>query len=100
MKPSIYSVEALEPWIFIFFGVFHLHRIWGLVDRQAYANFWVKTRESKVCFITCLWGFWRELILKMYDIYAWYWNALWISFVLLGGLSFVLGVKLLLAGEK
>lgn len=30
-----------EPWFFIFFGVFHLHRIWGLIDRNSYAEFWL-----------------------------------------------------------
>lgn len=140
------KVEVFEPWIFIFFGVFHLHRIWGLIDRQAYADFWVKTMESKgilyyllmgILTALCIWGirtflknrhnnfwwrwiyifcggyllfdlfaiatglrFWHELILKMYDIYAPYWNAIWISFILLGGFSFALGVKLLLVREK
>lgn len=139
-------VEAFEPWIFIFFGVFHLHRIWGLIDRQTYADFWVKTLESKgvlyylfmgILAALCIWGirtflknrhnnfwwrwiyifcggyllfdlfaiatglgFWHELILKMYDIYAPYWNVIWISFILLGGFSFTLGVKLLLVRKK
>ena len=30
-----------EPVLFIFFGLFHLHRIWGLVDRKRYADFWL-----------------------------------------------------------
>lgn len=140
------KVEVFEPWIFIFFGVFHLHRIWGLIDRQAYADFWVKTMESKgilyyllmgILAALCIWGirtflknrhnnfwwrwiyifcggyllfdlfaiatglrFWHELILKMYDIYAPYWNVIWISFILLGGFSFMLGVKLLLVRKR
>ena len=139
-------VEAFEPWIFIFFGVFHLHIIWGLIDRQTYADFWVKTMESKgvlyylligILAVLCIWGirtflknrhnnfwwrwiyifcggyllvdlfaiatglgFWHELILKMYDIYAPYWNVIWISFILLGGFSFTLGIKLLLVRKK
>lgn len=34
-------VERFEPWFFLFFGLFHLHRIWGLIDRKAYADFWL-----------------------------------------------------------
>ncbi len=36
-----------EPWFFIFFGVFHLHRIWGLFDRGSYAGFWMSIMENK-----------------------------------------------------
>ena len=44
MKKKIY---AWEPYFFMFFGLFHLHRIWGLIDRKSYANFWVGLMESK-----------------------------------------------------
>ena len=44
MKKKIY---AWEPYFFMFFGLFHLHRIWGLVDRKSYADFWVGLMESK-----------------------------------------------------
>ena len=44
MKKKIY---AWEPYFFMFFGLFHLHRIWGLVDRKSYADFWVGSMESK-----------------------------------------------------
>lgn len=36
-----------EPWFFIFFGLFHLHRIWGLFDREAYATFWLGILNDK-----------------------------------------------------
>ena len=36
-----------EPGFFLFFGVFHLHRIWALVDRESYASFWLGVMESK-----------------------------------------------------
>lgn len=137
------KIEPFEPWIFIFFGVFHLHRIWGLIDRKSYADFWLNIMESKgilyyllmgVLAVLCIWGirtffknihnnfwwrwiyvlcggyvlfdlfaiatkmaFWHELILKMYDIHAPYWNIVWIFFIVLGGVSFTLGVKLLLS---
>ncbi len=35
------KILAFEPWFFIFFGLFHLHRIWGLIDRNSY-NFTMK----------------------------------------------------------
>lgn len=41
------KIYIYEPWFFIFFGVFHLHRIWGLVDRESYAAFWLNVMESK-----------------------------------------------------
>ena len=50
------KIKAFEPWVFIFFGIFHLHRIWGLIDRKSYANFWLGIME-KAHFIMCLWEF-------------------------------------------
>ena len=41
------QIKAFEPYFFIFFGVFHLHRIWGLVDRESYAAFWLGVMEEK-----------------------------------------------------
>ena len=41
------KIKAFEPWFFIFFGLFHLHRIWGLVDRKSYADFWIGIMEEK-----------------------------------------------------
>lgn len=40
-------IYAWEPWFFLFFGVFHLHRIWALADRAGYAAFWLGILESK-----------------------------------------------------
>lgn len=39
--------------------------------------------------------FWQKLILWMYDITSPYWNILWLSFIIMGGAIFVLGIKLL-----
>ena len=36
-----------EPCFFLFFGIFHIHRIWGLLDREGYSAFWLKTMEDK-----------------------------------------------------
>ena len=50
------KIYIYEPWFFIFFGVFHLHRIWGLVDRASYAAFWINVMESKGIFYFVLMG--------------------------------------------
>ncbi|MBD5552614.1 MAG: hypothetical protein HDQ96_15845 [Lachnospiraceae bacterium] len=41
------KVFVWEPWFFITFGLFHLHRIWGLIDRSSYAGFWIGVLENK-----------------------------------------------------
>ena len=28
------EISPFEPWFFILFGLFHLHRVWGLLDRE------------------------------------------------------------------
>ena len=140
-KKLMKRIETFEPWCFIFFGIFHMHRIWGIFDREAYTNFWMGLMVSKGLFyyllmsvlaIFCIlgiivffknlhhnfwwrWiylfggsyilfdlfaiivnlGFWNELIRKMYDINAPYWNLLWGMFILMGGVVFILGIYLL-----
>ena len=37
------KIQLFEPWFFIAFGVFQLHRIWGLIDEKAYIDFWMNT---------------------------------------------------------
>ena len=41
------KIYVWEPWFFLFFGGFHLHRIWALVDRKSYASFWMGLQENK-----------------------------------------------------
>lgn len=41
------KIYKWEPWFFIFFGLFHLHRIWALIDRESYASFWLGIMNSK-----------------------------------------------------
>ena len=41
------KVYAWEPLFFIFFGLFHLHRIWALIDREGYASFWLGIMRSR-----------------------------------------------------
>ena len=36
-----------EPWFFMIFGVFHLHRIWALIDRLSYVSFWLGIMNDK-----------------------------------------------------
>lgn len=50
------KVFAWEPWFFIIFGLFHLHRIWGLIDRNSYAKFWIGVLENKGLFYFVLMG--------------------------------------------
>jgi hypothetical protein len=38
---------AWEPWFFMFFGLFHLHRIWAIFARESYASFWMGIMEKK-----------------------------------------------------
>lgn len=38
--------------------------------------------------------FWHELILAMYDVTAVYWNLLWGGFIILGGASLGLGIRI------
>lgn len=40
-------IYAWEPWFFLFFGLFHMHRIWALIDRESYASFWLGILETK-----------------------------------------------------
>ena len=41
------KIHKWEPLTFIFFGIFHLHRIWAFVDRESYALFWLGVMKSK-----------------------------------------------------
>lgn len=50
-------VYSWEPWFFIFFGLFHLHRIWALVDRGSYASFWLGVQRNKGVIYFLLMGF-------------------------------------------
>ena len=52
------KIYVYEPWFFIFFGIFHLHRIWGLIDRKSYADFWIGILEQRGIFYYSLMGFW------------------------------------------
>lgn len=50
------KIRIWEPYFFIFFGLFHLHRIWGLIDRKSYADFWLGIMNEKGWFYFALMG--------------------------------------------
>lgn len=135
------KIKEFEPYFFLFLGLFHLHRIWGIFDRESYADFWLRTMNERgivywlliiVLLLLCILGiitffrnlrnnywwrwiylfggtyllfdlfaiilkleFWQRLILWMYDITSPYWNILWLSFIIMGGGIFALGIKIL-----
>ena len=37
----------IEPLFFLLFGVFHLHRLWALMDKSAYVAFWLGVLEER-----------------------------------------------------
>lgn len=41
------KIAWYEPLFFLFFGAFHLHRVWGLADREGYAAFWLGVLAQK-----------------------------------------------------
>ena len=140
------KIYAWEPWFFIFFGLFHLHRIWALIDREGYASFWLGVMRSRgviyfllmgILVVLCILGivtfvrergrnywwrwiyicggsyllfdlfaiatkleFWQELLDKMFDTQATYWNFVWGFFILLGAFVFVLGIDLMIKGKE
>ncbi len=140
------KVFAWEPWFFMAFGLFHLHRIWAFIDRNSYAKFWLEVLENKGLFYFVLMGilvalcilgvttfvknrhenywwrwiyllggsyllfdlfaiatgleFWNKLLMLMFDVTSIYWNIVWSFFILLGGLVFVLGIRLLIQRKR
>ncbi|MCL1964115.1 MAG: hypothetical protein FWF69_03530 [Firmicutes bacterium] len=50
------KVIWFEPVFFLFFGVFHMHRIWGLIDRNGYADFWLSIMNNRNWFYYMLTG--------------------------------------------
>lgn len=44
------KISWFEPVTFVFFGVFHLHRVWAFFDRAGYARFWLSVMENRNAF--------------------------------------------------
>ncbi len=49
-------IKKWEPYFFMAFGLFHLHRIWGLFDRKRYAYFWLDKLNNRGAFYFILMG--------------------------------------------
>lgn len=41
------KIYLFEPIVFLLFGLFHIHRIWGFIDRTEYANFWLGIMNNR-----------------------------------------------------
>ena len=88
------KIYAWEPWFLIFFGIFHLHRIWGLFDRQSYADFWIGIMQRKGVFYFGLMGV--LALLSICGIVAFFKNRknnYWWRWVYFGGGSETVGTK-------
>ena len=97
---TVKKIYAWEPWFFIVFGLFHLHRVWALLDRESFWWRWVYIfGGGYVLFdlfaIAAGLKLWSRLLQLLFDTASPYWNAVWSFFIVLGGLSFSLGVFLL-----
>lgn len=95
------KILVWEPWFFIAFGLFHLHRIWGLIDRNSYAGFWIGVLENKGLFYFVLMGILAVLCIlgvitfarNMNNNYWWRWIYLFGGIYLLFDL-FAIAVEL------
>lgn len=97
------TIKLYEPWFFILFGLFHLHRIWGLFDRKSYADFWIGIMEQKgaiyyfimsIMAILCILGI-LTFFKNLHNNYWWRWiylfggvYVLFDLFAIATGLSF------------
>lgn len=81
------KIYIWEPWFFMFFGLFHLHRIWGLIDKNAYAEFWIGVLENKGIFYFVLMGILAMLCMvgTVTFIKNWKRNYWWRWIYLFGG---------------
>ena len=85
------KIYAWEPWFFIFFGVFHLHRIWALIDRSSYASFWLGIMNNKGAAYFILMGLLAALcVLGIITFFREIKNNYWWRFIYLGGGLYVL----------
>lgn len=81
------KILSYEPWFFIFFGIFHLHRIWGLIDRNSYAKFWLGVLEKRGIFYFVLMGILAMLCILGIITFCknWYSNYWWRWIYIFGG---------------
>ncbi len=81
------KIALFEPGFFLFFGLFHLHRIWGLFDRKAYASFWLQVMEQRGALYFLLMGVLAALCLVGMIVFFRNWprNPWWRWIYLFGG---------------
>lgn len=85
------KVYIYEPWFFIFFGTFHLHRIWGIIDRTSYSSFWINVMDQKGLIYFMLMGILALLcILGMITFFKNMKHNYWWRYIYLFGGGYVL----------
>lgn len=85
------KIYAFEPFFFMFFGLFHLHRIWGLVDRVSYADFWLGVMQNKDWFYFGLMGILAALcVLGIFTFFKNLHHNYWWRYIYLFGGAYVL----------
>lgn len=73
------------------FGLFHLHRIWGLIDRDSYARFWMGVLQKKGLFYFALMGALAGLcVLGIFTFMKYRGNNYWWRWIYLFGGVYVL----------
>jgi uncharacterized membrane protein len=46
--------NKIESLFFLFFGLFHIHRIWAFIDSKTYNTFWLNILDSRGAFLFIL----------------------------------------------
>ena len=94
------TILVWEPYFFMAFGLFHLHRVWGLIDRSSYAEFWIGVLENKGLFYFGLMGLLAALcILGMITFVRNLHNNYWWRWIyLLGGVYVLFDLFAIAAG--
>jgi hypothetical protein len=59
---NIYKFESI---FFLFFGIFHLHRIWAFISPNTYSTFWLSLSNNKNAFAYLL-----GIIILLLSIFA------------------------------
>jgi len=82
----------LESLVFLFFGLFHIHRIWAFIDSKSYNKFWLNILENRGPFFLIL-GFSlliMSIIVILYFIVNFKDKKWWRWIYLFGGIYLVI----------
>ena len=82
----------LESLVFLFFGLFHIHRIWAFIDFKSYNKFWLNILENRGSFFIIL-GFSlliMSIIVILYFIVNFKNKKWWRWIYLFGGIYLVI----------